>query len=289
MSRFVPHVLPCLIAVTALSTACSRPAPVARQYELIGQVLAVRPADREIVIKHQDIENFMPGMTMPFKVRDQKWLDAARPGDFVTATLVVEDGSAYLSRVTPTGEHRPVPADAAVPRVMLPPLNPGEAVPDARLVAQTGRPFALAQLKGSPYVMTFTYTRCPLPTFCPLIDKQFQTLQERIRKDAALHGTRLVSVSIDPAHDTPEVLREHAGRLGADASIWTLLTGPVSDVDRLGERFGLVVDRGDGTPETLVHSLRTVVVNADGRVVQVFEGTTWTPGDIVRALETMRS
>jgi protein SCO1/2 len=279
----------CSIAAAALAAGCSRAAPPARQYELSGQVLAVRPAEREVVIKHQDIENFMPAMTMPFKVRDAKWLLAAQPGDFVTATLVVDDGSAYLSRVTPTGEHQPVPADAAVPRTMDPPLRPGDAVPDTTLVAQTGKPFALERLKGAPYVLTFTYTRCPLPTFCPLIDRQFQALQRRILHEPPLRGTRLVTVSIDPVHDTPEVLRDHAARLDADTAVWTFLTGSAGDVDRLGERFGLIVDRGDGTPENLVHSLRTVVVNAKGEVVQVFEGTTWTPEEVVRTLETLRS
>ena len=284
-SRFLLH----SIAIAALVAGCSRAAPPARQFQLTGQVLAVRPAEHEIVIKHQDIENFMPAMTMPFKVRDAKWLEAAKPGDFVTATLVVEDANAYLSRVTPTGEHQPVPADAAVPRVMDPPLKPGELVPDAKLVAQTGQPFALERLKGAPYVITFTYTRCPLPTFCPLIDRQFQALQRRILDMPSLRGTRLVSVSIDPVHDTPEVLRDHARRLEADTAVWTFLTGPVDDVDRLGERFGLVVDRGDGSPENLVHSLRTVVVNAKGEVVHVFEGTNWTPEEVVKTLETLRS
>jgi len=289
MARLASRLLLCSIGLAAVAAGCSRAAPPARQFELTGQVLAVRPAEREIVIKHQDIQNFMPAMTMPFKVKEAKWLDAAEPGDFVTATLVVEDASAYLSRVTRTGEHQPVPADAAVPRVMDPPLKPGEAVPDTTLVAQTGQPFALERLKGAPYVLTFTYTRCPLPTFCPLIDRQFQALQRRILDNPALRGTRLVTVSIDPGHDTPEVLREHANALEADTAVWTFLTGPVADVDRLGERFGLVVDRGDGTPENLVHSLRTVVVNAKGEVVHVFEGTTWTPEEVVRTLETLRS
>lgn len=289
MSRVLPRLLLGWIALVAALPACSRPAPPAREYELTGQVLAVRPADREIVIKHGDIKGFMPGMTMPFKVRDPKWLNAARPGDIVTATLVVEDTNAYLSRVTPTGEHRPVPADAALPRVTDPPLEPGEPVPDTTLVAHTGQPFRLQQLRGAPYVMTFTYTRCPLPTFCPLIDRQFKSLQQRIHEDASLHGTRLVSVSIDPVYDTPDVLRAHAKAIGADTAVWTFLTGPVADVDRLGDRFGLVVQRGDGTPEDLVHSLRTVVVNAEGHVAQVFEGTTWTPDDVVRLLETLKS
>jgi protein SCO1 len=270
-------------ALAGIAAGCAR-APEARRYELSGQVLAVRPAEREIVIKHDDIENFMPGMTMPFKVKEERWLHVARPGDLITATLVVESSDAWLSRVSPTGRRAPLPPDLVLPRAAQPPLAPGEAVPEVGLTDQAGDPFSPADLRGLPWAVTFVYTRCPLPTFCPALDRRFAAVQTAIADDPALADARLVSVSFDPAYDTPAVLRAHAEGLEADPRIWRFVTGETQVVDRFGERFGLMVERGSGAPEDFVHTLRTAVVDREGRLVRTFEGTSWATDDLIEAL-----
>jgi protein SCO1 len=273
-------VLPLALLILLLP-GCRREPPV-REYELTGQVLAIDRGRQEIMIRHEDIKGFMPGMTMPFKTKEARWLDAARPGDIVTATLVVEEGDAWLSRVAPTGRREPLPADADVPRVLDPPLAAGEMVPDAAFVDDRGQPFAIASLRGAAWALTFVYTRCPLPTFCPALDRQFQAVQRGIQRDASLAGARLVSVTIDPAFDRPPVLRAHAERLGADPRIWRFVTGDVESVDRFAKRFGLTVERGSGSPEDIVHSLRTAVIDPRGRVVRIREGTEWQAADVLR-------
>jgi protein SCO1/2 len=157
-------------------------------------------------------------------------------------------------------------------------------VPSATLVDQAGQPFSPADLQRRPWALTFVYTRCPLPTFCPTLEKRFLAAQQAIESDAALADARLVAVSIDPEFDTPEVLRAHASKLGADPARWTFVTGSREDVDRFGERFGVVVQRGAGTPEDLVHSMRTAVVDRESRIVKVLEGSAWEAPELVDAL-----
>jgi protein SCO1 len=275
----------CLLALLCASSvlACDRRAP-AREYQLQGQVLAVRPAEREIVISHGDIKGFMPGMTMPFRVKDRRLLDAAAPGDVVNATLVVDAGDAWLSRVTATGRREPVPDPAALPHRTDPPLEPGDSVPDASFVDHNGQPLTTASLRGAPWAATFVYTRCPLPTFCPALDRRFREAQRAIAGDDRLRNVRLVSITIDPGFDTPAVLAAHAARLQVDARTWRFATGDVATVDRFGERFGLTVSRGSGSPEEFVHSLKTVVVGDDGRVRRIYSGPEWTATELVRDL-----
>ena len=94
---------------------------------------------------------------------------------------------------------------------------------------QDGRKRSFDSFKGSPVVLTFVYTRCPLPTFCPLMDRHFVTIQTSLANDAALRRVHLVTVSFDPSYDTPPVLKKHARELKADLSRWTFLTGDRDD------------------------------------------------------------
>jgi protein SCO1 len=272
----------CAIAAILVGSCTRRPPP--REYQLQGQVLAVRAERQEIVIRHGDIKNFMPGMTMPFRVKDGRLLQAATPGDIVDATLVVQEGDAWLSHVARTGRREPLPAEAAVPHRMEPPLEPGGAVPDATFIDQDGRALQVASLRGRPWALTFLYTRCPIPTFCPALEGRFGSAQRAIAGDAQLQGVQLVSVSIDPAFDRPPVLKAHAERRDVDPRIWRLVTGDTETVDRFGERFGLTVVRGAGRPEDFVHSMKTAVIGRDGRVRRIYSGADWSAEELVREL-----
>jgi len=272
-----------IVSCVVLVIACSQRTP-AKEYPLHGQVIAIRPSEQELVVKHDDIEGFMPAMTMPYRVKDRRVLEGLAPGDVVDATLVVQEGDAWLSRVMRTGHREPVPADAATPRRIELPLEPGQPLPDASFVDETGERWQVVSMRGHPWALTFVYTRCPLPTFCPTLDQRFQAVQRVIAHDSALRGVRLVSISIDPAFDRPPVLRAHARRVEADRTIWRFVTGETETVDRFGERFGLTIVRGSGRPEDFVHSLKTAVVGADGRLRRIYSGTEWTSDDLVGAL-----
>ena len=270
-----------VVFAVAAASGCTR----GRQYELRGQVLAVDDARQEVTIKHEDIDGFMPAMTMPFKVNDRKLLDGMAPGDLVTATLVVESGNAYLSRIERTGR---APLAQAPPAHHAPQtLNRGDPVPDAALIDQDGKPRRLSEWRGRVLGVTFTYTRCPLPNFCPLMDRHFAEVQRAIAADRSLkERARLLTVSFDPEFDTPRVLAAHAEGVGADPVVWTFATGDRGTIDRLTEAFGVSVFREGDDQAAVVHNLRTAVVDPRGRLVEIFNGNEWKPADLVGALRS---
>ena len=272
------------LCVLALAGGCSR-APEPKQYELTGQVLGVKPESKEVLIKHEDIDGFMPGMTMPFQVRDEALLKSVQPGDLVSATLVVGESNAYLSSISKTG-HAPLdvpPPPAASSGFEL--LRPGEEIPDQLLIDQEGRPRPLSTFRGHRVVLTFIYTRCPMPDFCPLMDRHFAAIQREITKAPELSDVRLISVSFDPQFDTPPVLKAHAQKYEADPAVWSFVTGDRDEIARFAARFGVTVERAEQNPIDITHNLRTAIIDPQGRLVKVHTGNSWMPADIVADLK----
>lgn len=271
----------CVLSAVVIA-ACSRE-PAGRQYELRGQILAVERARDEVLIRHDDIKGFMPGMTMPFKVKDPALLAGKEPGDLVTATLVVSDVEAHLATLTRTG-HAPLQAPPAV-QDAPPILAEGEQVPDALLVDQTGTPRPFSALRGHRVALTFTYTRCPLPEFCPLMDSHFRAVQQTIKRTAALADVRLVTMTLDPRFDTPAVLARHAEFVRADPDVWSFVTAEPKEAARFAQQFGIHTERDGDESAMLVHNLRTAVIDPGGRVVKLHSGNDWTPADLVADLK----
>jgi protein SCO1/2 len=264
-----------------LTASCGRARDV-REYELVGQVLSVRAEQREVVIRHEDIKGFMPGMTMPFTVRDASLLSGVGPGDLIRGTLAVSEVDAHLTTLERTG-HSPLPGPA--PAAEAPAVaSPGDPIADARLVDERGRPWTFSSLRGHRVAVTFVYTRCPLPEFCPLMDRHFRAVQADLARRPDLADARLVTVTLDPEFDTPAVLESYARRLGADPAVWTFVTGEPAEVSRFSEQFGLYVERPSGRSADIVHNLRTAVVDAGGRLVKVHSGNSWTPAELVADL-----
>jgi protein SCO1/2 len=267
-----------LLAVLMV-TACSRTAPT-KQYQLQGQILDVKPATKEVLVKHQDIPGFMPAMTMPYKVEDAALLAGKQPGDLITATLVVGETEAHLSKIDTTG-HAPV-EDASGPAITDSQiLKPGEPVPDTNLVDENNRPRPLTSLKGHRVALTFMYTTCPQPDFCPLMDRNFAAVQNEIKNTPGLGDVRLVSVSFDPGHDTPAVLKAHAKALQADPAVWHFVTASSDDIKGFAATFGVIAEPSDESPAILTHNLSTAVFDADGRLVKIRPGNMWTPADLI--------
>lgn len=271
----------CAVVVAAVLlcvSACSK----GRAYELRGQILAVNTARSELTIKHEDIRGFMPGMTMQFAVRDQRLLQGREPGELITATLVVVDNAAYLSTIQRTGM---APLAEAPPPAPVDVVATGDRVPDASFLDQRGRARRLADWRGQAVAVTFVYTRCPLPNFCPLMDRHFQSVQREIAQDDSLRGrVHLVSVSVDPSYDTPAVLAAHAARVSADPAHWTFLTAPADARDQLdgfASRFGVSIMREANSDAEITHNLRTAVIDSRGHLVAILSGNEWTPSDLL--------
>jgi protein SCO1/2 len=268
--------------ISTVAAACGRaPDTSSRQFELQGQILAVRPERHEVVIKHQDIKGLMPGMTMPFTVKEDALIADKKPGDLVTATLVVGETQAYLSTLTTTGH-----ADLSEAAPPAPPdiLEPGQPVKDASLVDQDDKPRSFSTFKGHRLAVTFIYTRCPLPDFCPLMDKHFAAIQKTIQSTPALADVRLLTITLDPAFDRPAILKAYARRREADPAVWTFLTGDPREVNSFATQFGLYVEHNPENAIDITHNLRTAVIDPEGRLVTVHSGNSWTPAELVADL-----
>jgi len=276
-----------LMAVLVGVVVSCTPKPEVRTYELKGQILALDPKTQEVLVKHEDIAGFMPAMTMPYLVKDVAVLQGRAAGDLITATLnVAPEGGAWLSAITKTGsaplpedapEHVPVAANAKI-------LQPGDEAPDTSLTAEDGKPVSLKDFRGSAVALTFIYTACPLPQYCPLLDRRFAELQTLIAADAALRGkVHLLSVSFDPARDDATALKAHAQKLKADPQVWRFASAPEDVVDRFAVGFGVnVIREKDGT---ITHNLRTAVIDPSGRVVAIHSDNTWTVQDLAAELK----
>lgn len=273
-----------LLLGCVLPAACESPPP-AKQYPLTGQVLAVRAERQEITIKHDDIPGLMPGMTMSFPVASPDLLQGREPGELVNATLEVTDTLARIVTISRTG-FSALPSDSNAAALAASLLEVGDAVPDVALIDTENRRRSFSEWRGSTTLLTFIYTSCPLPNFCPLMDQNFATLQRAIVEDPVLRGrVRLVSVSFDPARDTPEVLARHAARFKTDPAVWEFVTGDQVAIDRFAAAFGVGLLRPEGEVE-ITHNLRTTLIGADGRIVKIYSGNEWTPGAVLADLRT---
>jgi protein SCO1/2 len=277
-----------LLGLFSTAACSSKDEAAAREYPLQGQILAVTPDAKEANIRHDEIKGFMPAMTMPYKAREPEF-EGLAPGDLISATLVVLSNDAYLKGVKKTGT-----APLAAPPEEKPAassgfelLKEGAPIPSTSFVDQDGRKKELPRdFLGKTVALTFSYTRCPMPTFCPLMDRNFATMQEKLKGNGGVNA-HLVTVSIDPQYDTPAVLKKHAARLEADPRLWTFLTGDRDEIDKFASRFGLSLVRSVTDQTDITHTLRTVLIDRQGNLVKTLTGNEWKPDSVVADLQAL--
>jgi protein SCO1 len=271
-----------VLLVVISVTACSRP-PAAKHYELQGRVVAVDSGARQLTIAHKDIPGLMEGMTMPFTVSDRDiWVfKSIAPGDQVHATLVLGD-HAELQEVTFTRRSETESDGTSALRIP----QPGDDVPDFTLVNQNGKPIQFHQFRGKPLLLTFIYTRCPFPDYCPRMSNNFAQVMQQLQKDPRVFGeAQLLSVSIDPEHDNPAAMRNYGeryvGRVDPRFAHWQFASGSPEQVRKLADFFGLAYNQKDGQ---IVHGLVTVLIGKDGKVAKVYSGNDWKPDQVAADL-----
>lgn len=256
-----------------------------KHYTLKGQVLAKNVSVGQVSVDNQDIPGFMVAMTMNYTVKDPQGLQQIQPGDRIRADVVVEnDGNYWLQHVRITDQSaRGAVSITTKPRELL----PGEQVPDVPLINQDRRTVHLADFKGKAVLLTFIYTRCPLPTFCPLITSQFAAIHNALAQTPPVYQkTHLVSVSLDPDYDTAAVLRNYGlTYLKDDASgflQWDFVSTSAGDLQKLASAFGLEYYEQDNQ---ISHSMSTILVAADGSVKQTWSGNEWKTSEVLAALK----
>jgi protein SCO1/2 len=250
-------------------------------YTVKGVFKESRSGGRKAVIRHETIPGYMDAMTMPFNVKNPAELKSLKPGDEIIFRLSVTDTEDWIDEIKRTGTNAPV-APTPRPTSRFKELEPGALLPDCVLTNQSGQAVRLRDLKGQALAFTFFFTRCPLPTYCPRMNNYFAAVQTALATDSSTTNWQLISISFDPQFDTPAQLATHAGVYHADTNHWNFATAEPAVLRELSGAFGLMVIP-DGT--SFSHNLRTVVVDAAGRVQKVFTDNEWQPAEVVTELK----
>ncbi len=226
----------------------------------------------------------MMSMTMEFRLADTRDYARLASGDKLEATLVVTTNESFLRdlKITKGNPNFSAPPGATTARDP----HPGDEIPDALLVNQNGQPFRLRELRGRRLLITFIYTRCPLPDFCPLMNLNFARIATELDKDPALASrTVLLTISFDPKYDTPNVLRDtlalHRDAKHPGAAQWTFATGKPDQIAAIAAFSGVWYK---DQPDQVLHNLRTIVVASDGKVDAIFRGNEWKPEEVLQVL-----
>ncbi len=257
-----------------LMTGCQR-APEKR-YEMKGKVVSVDRDQRQAMIDHEEIKGFMDAMTMPFDIKEDWALSALAPGQSVEATLVVKGDRSWIEGIRISQREA---SDGTETAGTMP--KAGEAVPDFRLLNQDSKPIHLAQYRGRPLLLTFIYTRCPLPDFCPRTSLKFSEIYKGL-KSSSQTGPKphLLTISFDPDHDKPAVLRDYAQRFmrPPDYDLWEFATGSGEEVRSITGYFGLTYRPESGH---ITHNLVTALIGPDGKLQRLYQGKEWTSAQLL--------
>jgi protein SCO1 len=296
--RIIPACV--FVALLALAGCRSNPqpdtssaaAPNYKIYHLRGKVVSTTPATGEVTINHEAIPDFMGAMTMPYKLKDPQIIGELHPGDTITADLFVsqnEDANVFLDHIVIIAQGKPDYKPAVNYHVPA----PGDQVPDFALRNQDGHPIRLEQFRGKTLLITFIYTRCPLPNFCPLVTRNFATIDRKLQANPALYAkTHLLSISFDPENDTPERLRAYGVQyIGSDSKTafahWDFAVPANADLDKIAQYFDVGITRGPDAGIT--HTLSTTLIGPDGKVRQFYPGNEWTPDQVLADLNHLQT
>jgi protein SCO1 len=256
------HHRPLLILIAAVvSTAC------AVRYQGRGMILKVDPAESTLTVSHEEMPGYMAAMVMPFTVRESKDLADVRPGDRIAFRVNIRNRRSWIDRLQLLSA---APADAGLTQspAASTVVRLGREVPEFTLLNQNGDAVSLASFRGKVVAVTFIYTRCPLPDYCPRMIANLQAIERRFPERIG-HDLALVAITFDPQHDTPERMKQYARAFQADRPGWQFLTGTLPDVSRVCALFGVEFWPDEGL---ITHTLQTAIVDREGKLVASVEG-----------------
>ncbi|MCP5517896.1 MAG: SCO family protein [Verrucomicrobiales bacterium] len=258
-----------------------------RTFEVKGEVRRLVPEGNVLVIKHEEIPGYMDAMTMPFQVKNPAEMAGIGIGDKLVFRMTVTEDDGWIDRIRVLergGAEDPKPDIPGIRLVRdVDPLKVGDRMPSYPFTNELHQAVSLDRFKGQVVALTFIYTRCPYPTFCPRQCRQFAEALTLLKQRLPGPERRwhLLSLSFDPAYDTPSVLQEYARRYDYNPAHWNFLTGAMIDIDAITEQFGVIFAR-DG--EGWSHNVRTVVIDAAGMIRKIYVGNEWTAEELVEAM-----
>ena len=267
--------------------ACHSQPPLPEQrFDLRGKVVAIAKSAGTVRLQHEAIPGYMAAMTMDYPVKDKWVFDILKTGETLRATLVVASDRAWLEGIVITDEAKP---DAKSPEASeSAPSAVGKEVPDFPLVNQDGKRIHLQQYRGKALLLTFIYTRCPLPNYCPLMSKNLAKILEQTEADPKLSTpVHLLSISIDPEYDKPAVLRSYGQACTGGSHLfdrWEFASGTPEQVRKVAEFFGLKYWNEGGQ---IVHALVTALIDPNGKVARVYRGNEWQPAEVINDVQSV--
>jgi protein SCO1/2 len=260
-------------------------APEEKHYALTGEVISVDAAHKVLVVQHDEIKGFMPAMTMEFNVSAAD-IAAAKPGQRIRGELYpAAKGNWRLEKVWPDDQGAATAIAAQASALRQDTLirgtsayrEVGEKIPDFALYDQEGRVIQSARFHGKQVMLNFIFSRCPVATMCPASTMKMMGTQQ-LAKEAGIKNIEFVSITLDPAYDTPAVLKAYAADRGIDTGNFSFLTGPESAIKDLLTQFGVIAEF-DGN--LLKHTLSTLLIDENGRIIHRADGSAWEPPDFV--------
>ncbi len=287
LAVFLLSILPLIAAIGCHQAGTSSASATPQQfktYPLHGKVVSTNPATGEVTIDHHAIPGFMEAMTMPYKLRDASVIGELHPGDIINADVLVSqtpDAAVFVDHFVVVGQAKP----DYVPKVQYHVPDSGDKVPDFRLINEDGHPIHLAQFHGKALLLTFIYTRCPLPDYCPRVTHNFAVLEKSLAANPGLYAkTHLLCASFDPGGDTPARLKSYGetymGSMAPRAfAHWDFAVSSKQELQPMAEWFDVgLTNEADGT---ITHTLSTTLIGPDGKVVRFYPGNDWTPEEIL--------
>ncbi|WP_221029866.1 SCO family protein [Actomonas aquatica] len=285
-----------LVTTALLLTACNRAEKAAQPERLpvpgrplTGQIVKVDLERGTLLVDHDPIPDYMPQMVMEFQAGagDLANLEAGQRirarlieeanGVFRLAHIWVQDGLSESQIAAAAAElhEDTVIRGSKVYRAV------GENLPDFSLYDQSGQVVDMNRFRGKKVVINFIYTRCPIATMCPAAVTNMMTVQEGVAAAGKSDQLELISVTFDPEYDTPGVLRDYAAARGIDTSNYSFLTGPESAIKDLLRQLGVLAEV-EGP--LIQHTLATLLVNEEGRIIDRADGSRWDTQQFVRKI-----
>lgn len=260
-----------------------------KRYPLTGKIISTDQSKSQVVVSHSEITGYMPAMVMPFQIKDPTQFKSLTRGDEIAATLVVEGQNSWLAdvRISRKADASADPRDVEIKTIP----HEGDEVPDFRLINQSGKKISIKDYRGKALLVTFIYTRCPLPDYCPLMSSNFAEIDKALQKESALCAkTHLLSVSFDSAYDTPAVLKSYGAAYTekyTDEKFehWEFASGSPEEVKAIAKFFGL---QYEAKSDQIVHSLVTALISPDGKIARIYSFNEWKPADVLNDLHAMK-
>jgi protein SCO1 len=279
-----------LILAGVLSFSSCHRVSAQKRYPFTGRIVSVDSQAQSAIIDGDAIPGFMDAMAMPYKIKPAATLNHLIPGDSVSAEVVVVSSGAKNDDAAPDYWLENVKVIAHIDPSHAPGASslhmpaPGEEVPDFSFTNQSGKLISLKQYRGKVLFVTFIYTRCPFPDFCPRVSGNFAEIYKQAATNAALTNAHLLSISFDPEHDRPKVLRDYGFSVAhthesALFNRWEFAAPRLADLPRLADFFALTIQPEGGT---ITHNLSTVVIGPDGKIVKWYHGGDWQPSDLIK-------